>query len=279
MSSSGSRRDLENMKHSRIEIYEDSQFTADEIEVADILILFCYSTKRLVPQWGTKRRRSTIQGKESSATHYSQRRPFVISASENDYELEHGAMALAPPSPPTQRLPRTSRLNSENVIAKNRPRKRAPKKKTYRELTQMMEEETLENSRLIKGVEQLTKTIQDLKDCHAQLALCLQKSQEQNNPCTSRPSSSYSDTRRETETATSCDDFQRCDVHENSSSSALVSAYDKSHRLGRAMFACSPESSFGFEKDGAMPTQDTVCSGFHDLNVSDESFFDTSHFK
>jgi len=281
MRTSGSRRDFENMKHRRIRISEHSQFTADEIEVAGIIILFCYSSKKLCLQWGTKRRRSNIKGKETSVTHYSKRSPFAISASENNNQPEHDTMGMATPSPPTRRLSRTSHPNSKNAMAKNRHRKRAPKKKTHRELTEMAAELTLEHSRLIKEVEQWRTRIQDFKDCNAyiksQLKLRLKQRQEQNMPYTS---SCPSDTRQETETATSCDEFQRCDEQENSEifsgSSALASAYDKSHGLRRAMYACSPQSSFGFEKDGAMPTQDTVCSGFLDMNVLDESLFNSN---
>lgn len=37
------------------------------------------------------------------------------------------------------------------------------------------------------------------------------------------------------------------------------------------MYPRSPESSFGSEKDGAIPTKDTVCSGFLDLNTPGEA--------
>jgi len=113
----------------------------------------------------------------------------------------------------------------------------------------------------------MRKKYQGLKDCNfnlnSQLALCLDQRQEQNMPYTYRPSSSHSDTRQKTETTTSCDNFQRCDEHANfeifSGSSALVWAYDKLHRRGRPMYACSPEFSVVFEKDSTIPTKDTAC--------------------
>lgn len=273
------------MRHRRIGNSEDSQFTAEEIEIAGILILFGFYSERPFLQWGAKRKRSASQRDESSATHNSKRSLLEISASENDYELEHGSMAMAPPPPPACRLPSISCLNSKNVKAKNLPRKRAPKRKTHRELMEMVDDLSLENSRLIKAVEQMRKTNQDLKDCNiymkSELALYLDQRQEKNMSYTSRPSSSDSDTREETETPTTSDDFQRCDKHEHfeifSGGSALVLAYDKPHSLGRPMYPCSPESSFGVEKDGAMfSSKDTVYSGFIDLNVPDEVLYNTN---
>lgn len=121
----------------------------------------------------------------------------------------------------------------------------------------------------------MSKTNQYLKNCNAnmksQLTFCLEPRQEHNVPYTSSSSLSNSDTRQKTETNASCDDFQRCDEHEHfdkcSGSSVLGSEYDKAQRHGKLMYPCSPESSFGSKKDGAIPTNDTVCSGFLDLNT------------
>jgi len=167
------------------------------------------------------------------------------------------------------------------VKAKNRPRKRASKKKTHRELTETVVELSLEQTRLLKEVEKTRKTNQDLKDFNvymkSQLALCLEQRQEQNMPYTSWSSPCDSDTRQKTETTASCDDFQRCYEREHfekcSGSSALGSAYDKPQRHGRLLYPCSPESSFGSKKDGAMPTKDTGCSGFLDLNTPAKALF------
>jgi hypothetical protein len=54
---------------------------------------------------------------------------------ENDYELQHGGMTMAPP--PERRLPTTSRPNSKDVRANNRPGKRVPKKKVLTQDLQM----------------------------------------------------------------------------------------------------------------------------------------------
>lgn len=255
------------MRRRKIGNSEDSPFTDNEIEVAGILILFPLYSERQFLQWGAKRRRSAIQRDESSATHNSKRSLFEISASENDYELEQGAMAMAPPPPPACCLPSISCPSSKNVKAKNHPRKRAPKKKTHKELMEMVDDLSLENSRLIKAVEQMRKTNQDLKDCNiymkSELALYLDQRQEKNMTYTSRPSSSHSDTREKTETPTTSDDFQRCDKHDHfeifSGNSAVVLTYDKPQSLGIPMYPYSPESSFGVEKDGAMfSSKDTV---------------------
>lgn len=149
------------MKRSRIGISEDSEFTADEIEVAGTITYFRHYW-RLFLQWGSKRRRSTLQRDKSSATHNSKllhRRddsPLYISARENGYELEHGLQPISCP-------------NAKNVKAKNQPRKKAPKKKKHRELTETVVELTLENARLIKEVEKMSKTNQYLKNCNANM--------------------------------------------------------------------------------------------------------------
>jgi hypothetical protein len=172
MKSRRSRRDFEDMKHSRIEISEDSQITAEVIEAAHILIQLYHDRKGLFLQWGAKRSR------------YEQN-PFHTSATP------------------------ASRLNSKKVIAKKRPRERAPKKLTKPELKEMVDKLSLEHSILIKEAEQMRKKYQGLKDCNfnlnSQLALCSDQRQEQNMPYTYRPSSSQSDTRQKTETTTSCD--------------------------------------------------------------------------
>jgi len=280
-SSSRSRRAFEEMKRSRIGISEDSQFTADEIEVAGIITCF-HHYWRLFLRWGAKRRRYAIRRDESSATHNSKLLPRR-NESENDYELRHGGMAMAPP--PERRLSPISRPNSKNVRAKNRPGKRAPKKKTPKELGETVDELSVENARLIKEAEQMRKIRQGLEDYNvylkSYLTLYLEQGKEQNMPYTyPASSSSHSDTRQKTETTASCDDFQCCDEHGHfekcSGSSALSSAYDKPKRLGRLMYPCSLESSFGFEKDDAMPTKDIVCSGFLDQNTLDEALFGTN---
>jgi hypothetical protein len=284
--SSRSRRAFEEMKRSRVGISEDSQFTADEIEAAGIITRFHFywrlslqrwSKRTLFLQWGSKRRRSAIQREESSGICNSKLFP-KRDERENDYELQHRGMGMAPP--PERRLPPTSRPNSKNVITKNRPRRRAPKKKTRKELTEKANELPLENATLITEVEQMRKTRQVLKDYNvylkSKLALCLEHWQEKTMPRISRPSSSsHSDTGQKTKT-----DFQIYDEHghfeKSSGSSALGSTYDKPQRLGRPMYPCSSESSFVFEKDGAMPTKDTVCSCFLDPNAPDETLLGTN---
>lgn len=52
-------------------------------------------------------------------------------------------------------------------------------------------------------------------------------------------------------------------------SSDLGFAYEKPQRLGRKMYPCFVESSFGFEKDVVMPIKDTGYSTFLDLNTLD----------
>lgn len=277
---SGGRRDFEAMKRSKIGISEDPQFADEEIEVAGIITCFRHYW-RLFLRWGSKRKRSAFQRDENSATDNSILSPLDISVSENHYELENGGMAMASPPPPVRRLQPTSCPNSRNVRGKNRPRKRVTKKKTHKELTETLVELSLENARLIKEVEQMRKTSQDLKDCNvimeSQLALGFEQRQQQNMPYTSWSSSSGLDTRQKTEIVASCGDFQRCDEHEHfekcSGSSDLVSAYDKLQRLGRTVYPCSSEASFGSQKDGAIPTKDTVCSGYLDLNTPNESLF------
>lgn len=264
------------MKRSRAGISEDSYFTTDEIEVAGIITCF-HHYWRLFLQWGAKCRRSAFRREESRGTHNSKLFP-VRNENERDGELQHGGMAIA--QSPERRLSLTSsHLNSKNARTKNRPKKREPKKKTHRELTEKVDELSLEKATLIEEVEQVRKRRQVLKDysmyLKSELALCLEQWQEQNVPYISHPPSSFhSDTSEKTETVTSCDDFQIYDEHGDfekySGSSALGSIHGKPQRLGRPMYPCSSESSFVVENDGAVPTKDTVCSGFHVLNVPDE---------
>jgi len=105
--------------------------------------------------------------------------------------------------------------------------------------------------------------LKDYSEWILQLAFCLEPRQEHNVPYTSSSSPSNSDTRQKAETNASCHDFQRCDEHEHfdkcSGSSVLGSEYDKAQRHGKLMYPCSPESSFGSKKDGAIPTKDIVC--------------------
>lgn len=256
------------MKRNRAGISEDSHFTTDEVEVADIITCF-HHYWRLFLQWGAKCRRSAFRREESRGTHNSKLFP-VSNENESDGELQHGGMAITPS--PEQRLPLTSHpWNSKNAGTKNRPRKREPKKKTHRELTEEVDDLSLEKTRLIKELEQVRKRRQVLKDYNvyrkSELALCLEQWKEQNMPYLSQPSSSsYSDTRQKTETVTSCGDFQIYDEHGHFEKCFGSSALDSIHDN----YPCSSESSFVVEKDGAVPTKDTVCSDFLGLNVQDE---------
>ncbi|XP_057845290.1 uncharacterized protein LOC131054724 isoform X4 [Cryptomeria japonica] len=165
-------------------------FTAEEMEVADALLMLCHLDCFLV-RWAVKRRRSAIARdglSDTRPTHQSKlanRSPLTalgLSWSESD---EFDERAGGPPP------------SSNETSVKNVCRRRLPKKKTHKELKEMVNTLSSEKSTLKKEEEQLMKTYHELQEQNhhlkSQLAACLNQRREQKLLSTPQPTSSSSD--------------------------------------------------------------------------------------
>ncbi|XP_057845222.1 uncharacterized protein LOC131054680 isoform X2 [Cryptomeria japonica] len=218
----------------------DNAFTAEEMEAADGLLrlLGCFFV-----QWAVKRRRSALtRGGFSDTCITEQSKPakrnpltaaFGLSWSESD------AGGLPP--------------SSKDMSVKNVSRRRLPKRKTHKELKEMVNTLSSEKSRLKKEEEHLMKTYQELREWNhllkSQLGAHLDQRQQQNLLSIPQPTSS-----------------ERGTSH----------VYDESLHVGVSLYPHELESSSGSEnRDYSKPTKNPSCFlGPSNLNAPTEAMCD-----
>lgn len=255
------------------------EFTAEEMEAANALLTLCHLDCFLV-KWAVKRRRSAIaRGGFSDAciTHQaklanrSPSTPLGISWSESD-EFDERAGGLQP--------------SSKDMSVKNVPRRRLPKKKTHKELKEMVNTLSLEKSRLKKDEEQMMKTYQELQEWNyhlkSQLAAHLNQRHEQRLLSASQPLSSDRGSSHGTETFVSVDDTSRRTEHNSADyfvgTLALSTVYDEPLHSAVSLYAHEFESSSGSENgDSSRPPKGSSCLvGLPDLNAPTEAIGDVA---
>ncbi|XP_059076158.1 uncharacterized protein LOC131054690 [Cryptomeria japonica] len=171
----------------------DNDFTAEEMEAVDALLRLCHLGCFYV-HWAVKRRRSAIA-----------RDVF------NDTQIKH--QFTLPNKNPLTALGLWAgglRPSSKDMAVKHVSRRRLPKKKTHKELKEMVNTLLSEKSRLKKEEEQLMKTYQELKKWHyhlkSKLAARLDQRQEQKLLSTPQPTSSDRGSSHGTKNFVSLDD-------------------------------------------------------------------------
>ncbi|XP_057845288.1 uncharacterized protein LOC131054724 isoform X2 [Cryptomeria japonica] len=242
-------------------------FTAEEMEVADALLMLCHLDCFLV-RWAVKRRRSAIARdglSDTRPTHQSKlanRSPLTalgLSWSESD---EFDERAGGPP----------------------------PSSNTHKELKEMVNTLSSEKSTLKKEEEQLMKTYHELQEQNhhlkSQLAACLNQRREQKLLSTPQPTSSSSDKGSipGTEAFVSIDDSLRHNEHDSSdhfvSNLALSTVHDEPLYAGAGVSVYPHEldleaSSRSENVDSPRPTKDPSCFiGLSDLNSFTEAICD-----
>lgn len=259
-------------RNNRIDEEEDDEFTAEEMEVADIMVCFCHWSRALIVQWGAKRRRSGIFRDKNSETHnahsfkLSPVSPLGLSWSEEAEEFECCG----------------DHTNSKGGRVRKAARRRAPKKKTYRELKEMANALTLEGEKLKKEEQERLKIYWELQTRNehlkSQLAFCLDRRQEQKQFSTPQHASSEQDSGHRTET--SFNDSPRANEHDslenNVSTLALGVPCPEPQSVGRPTGSYSPGCSSESDKvEFSRSTKDLLCfSGIPDLNAPSESLSD-----
>ncbi|XP_057845219.1 uncharacterized protein LOC131054680 isoform X1 [Cryptomeria japonica] len=249
----------------------DNAFTAEEMEAADGLLrlLGCFFV-----QWAVKRRRSALtRGGFSDTCITEQSKPakrnpltaaFGLSWSESD------AGGLPP--------------SSKDMSVKNVSRRRLPKRKTHKELKEMVNTLSSEKSRLKKEEEHLMKTYQELREWNhllkSQLGAHLDQRQQQNLLSIPQPTSSERGTSHGTETFSSVDDSSNHKKHDSPDNFvgtlALSTVYDESLHVGVSLYPHELESSSGSEnRDYSKPTKNPSCFlGPSNLNAPTEAMCD-----
>lgn len=259
-------------RNNRIDEEEDDEFTAEDMEVADIMVCLRHWSRALIVQWGAKRRRSGIFRDKNSETHnahsfkHSPVSPLGLSWSEEAEEFECCG----------------DHLNSKGERVRKAARRRAPKKKTHRELKEMVNALTLEGERLKKRMQDLLKTYRELQNRNehlkSQLACCLDHGQEQKQLSTPQHASSEQDSGHRTET--SFNDSPTPNEHDSFenyvSTLALGIRCPEPQSVGRPTGSYSPGCSSESEKvEFSRSTKDPLCfSGIPDLNTPSESLSD-----
>lgn len=251
---------------------DDDDFTAEEMEVADIMVCFRHWSRALIVQWGAKRKRSGIYRDKNSETHnahsfkLSPVSPLCLSWSEEAEEFEYCG----------------DHSNSKSGRVRKTARRRAPKKKTHRELKEMVNTLSLEGERLKKEEQVLLKTYRELQNRNehlkSQLALCLDHRQEQKLLSTPQHTSSDQDSGHRTET--SFNDSPTPNEHDSFenyvSRLALGLPCHEPQSVGGPTRSYSPGCSSESEKgEFSRSTKDPLCClGIPDLNAPSESLSD-----
>jgi len=259
-------------RNSRIDDDYGDEFTAEEMEVADIMVCFRHWSRALIVQWRVKRRRSRIFRDKNSETHnghnfkLSPISPLCLSWSEEAEEFEYCG----------------DHSNSKSGRLRKAARRMAPKKKTHRELKEMVNALSLEGERLKKEEQEWLKTYRELQNWNdrlkSQLALCLDHRQEQKLLSTPQHTSSDQDSGHKTET--SFNDSPTPNEHDsfenNVSTLALGLPCHEPQSVGRPTRSYSPGCSSESEKgEFSRSTKDPFCClGIPDLNAPSESLSD-----